>query len=390
MENNQPVTDTPSAAPESSTPVESSPSPANAGTELSRQRDNPRTSRGRSSKKSSSGDRLTDSMTAAYDAIQARGDSGQQSPTVAPEQPNLAEIYGRRDAALDELAGKFETLPPETREYLRNAIDRPAMPQAWSQDKAELWGKHDPSVQAYIAQREQEAHQRITELGNQAKSSPIDEVVSRYQAHIPRGQDGQPMPAHSVLEHLLAAHSMLEQQPAAAIQALANSYGIDLRQMAHDPQAAAQQEQVRSHYEQTIAQLQHQNAMLQQRQQQWQSQRQEYLQKQALEYLQDKEYSPELEAEIHHQVAALRARDPAKFAIDPMAVLREAERRAFKFTGHGDKSSAAEAKKRADEAKRLASLNVKTTGLSRSPGNVSGDMWSPDAWDAAYAKASGR
>jgi hypothetical protein len=386
-DNTQPIE---SAAPESSAPVSDTADTSSATPASSPSR--PHGGRGsrKSATSATTGDKFAASLEQTYNRIQARGDSGQQSPAVSADipGPSLEEVYGRRDAALNELASNFDTLPEETKAYLRTAIDRLPMPQAWSQDKAEAWAKLDPVTQKYISERELQAAQKISELG-QAKSSPFDEVVQRYSSHIPRGPDGNPMPAQSVLDHLLAAHAMLESQPGPAIQALANSYGIDLRQMAHDPQAAAQQQQIVSQYAQQVQHLQAQVAQLQSQRSQYQSQRAQWLQQQALEYLKDKEYSPEFENEIHHQVAAIRDRNPAQFEIDPMSVLREAERRAYKFTGHGDKSSAEEAKKKADEAKRLGSMNVKSK-IGRSPSGVSGDMWSPDNWEAAYSKASGR
>jgi hypothetical protein len=58
-----------------------------------------------------------------------------------------------------------------------------------------------------------------------------------------------------------------------------------------------------------------------------------------------------------------------------MAVLREAEKRALSITGVQDRQAVAEAKKKADAAKRLAQLNVKSSSGS-SPKAASGDMYS--------------
>src|SRR5262249_19737840 len=159
-------------------------------------------------------ERLTASLSEAYD----RASKGEA--VLAPGEPTPAEIFGRRDAAVDALTAYFDNLPAETKEYIRQAIDRPPMPQAWGQDKSELWGKLDRSAQEYIAERELQAQQKISELGNQAKASSLDEVIGKYSAHIPRGPDGQAMSPPAVLESLLQAHYTLEQNPAAAIQFL--------------------------------------------------------------------------------------------------------------------------------------------------------------------------
>jgi hypothetical protein len=390
----QPVTDTPSAAPESSAPVaDIRPSVAPATTDTSSQ--TARTSRGRSSKKSS-GDKLADSMEQTYNRIQARGDSLPDAATdVAPEGPSLNEIYGKRDASINELANTFDTLPDEAREYLRSAIDRPKMPQAWGADRAEAWAKLDASTQGYIAQRELEAAQKITELGQEVSHmrqsggmvGELADVVAHFTPRLPPEVANMSRPEQ--IARLYAASEAIHRDPIGSIIQLARHHGVDLSQIGGNPQAAAQQREVLAQHQQAVAQLQSEVSRLRQQQSQYQSQRAQWLQQEALEYLKDKEYSPEFENEIHHQVAAIRDRNPAQFEIDPMSVLREAERRAFKFTGHGDKSSAEEAKKKADEAKRLSSLNVKSK-IGRSPSNVSGDMWSPDNWEAAYSKASGR
>jgi hypothetical protein len=326
-------------------------------------------------------------MSAVYD----RASKGEAAPAVSADVPgpSLEEVYSKRDAALDGVVSVFDTLPDEAREYLRSAIDRPKMPQAWSADRAEAWAKLDASTQAYIAQRELEAQQKISELGNRKSSDEFAPVLERYGSVIPRGQDGQPMAPPQVLESLLSAHHALEQNPAAAIQWLAQSYGLDLRQMAYDPTAAQQQQEVVSQYAQAMQRAQAEVAQLRAQQQQWQQQRQQHLYNQIFEYGKDKPHWAEIEQEAMHQIAAIRDANPGLFEIDPMGCLKEAEKRALSIVGVTTKNSAIEAKKKADEAKRLSSLNVRSK-IGRSPSNVSGDMWSPDNWEAAYSKASGR
>jgi hypothetical protein len=49
----------------------------------------------------------------------------------------------------------------------------------------------------------------------------------------------------------------------------------------------------------------------------------------------------------------------------------------------------AEAKKKADDAKRLASLNVKSSA-GRSPRTISKDMWASDSWGDIYDRVANR
>jgi hypothetical protein len=207
---------------------------------------------------------------------------------------------------------------------------------------------------------------------------------------IPRGADGSPLPPQAVMESLLSAHHALETHPAAAIAWLAQSYGVDLGQLAYDPAAEAQRQQVTTQHQQAMQQLQHQYQQLQAQHQHWHNQRLQYLQNQILDYAKDKAHWPEIENEVYHQIAAIRDQRPGLYEIDPMAVLKEAEKRALSITGVNERRSAAENKRKADDAKRLASINMKTGGMSRSPSNVGRDMWSGDTWTSAYDRATRR
>src|SRR5262249_20865403 len=234
----------------------------------------------------------------------------------------------------------------------------------------------------------------ISELGNQAKASSLDEVIGKYSAHIPRGTDGQAMSPPAVLESLLQAHYTLEQNPAAAIQFLAQNYGLDLAQMAFDPvahqQAEMQRQQVVAQYENVIRQLDYKYQALQQQYAQAQQQRLAYVQQEAAKFFEGKEWSSDLEQETLHQVAALRDRNPSLYHADPLSVLREAHTRALKVLGMQAKQDQVDAKKRADQAKKPSELNVRTHGLSHAAGAASQGMFANDTWDAAYARAQKR
>ena len=59
----------------------------------------------------------------------------------------------------------------------------------------------------------------------------------------------------------------------------------------------------------------------------------------------------------------MKLTDPGRVQADPIGALKEAESIALKISGVEDRLPArqAQARKRADEAKRLASLNVRST-----------------------------
>jgi DNA uptake protein ComE-like DNA-binding protein len=138
-----------------------------------------------------------------------------------------------------------------------------------------------------------------------------------------------------------------------------------------------------------VHQLQHQLAQLQHQQQSWQNQRQQYLQEHIMEFIKDQVHTPELEDELVRQVQAVRATNPRLFESGPMAVVKQAHSRALAIVPDADKSKAEEAKKKADEARRLGSLNVRSV-LSKSPSNIEKDIWSSANWESAYDKANRR
>src|SRR5262245_12343324 len=336
MIDNAPISET-TVAPESSAPVTdtstTSPAPTPTTARPSRGRNGPR-----KSPAPSSVDSITDTLSKTYDAAVAR-DGGQQSaPSETPTEPAPEPI---------EAPNSYSKL-------------------------LDVWGNVPREVQQMIFEREKEAQDKISAQGSEiaelrkagGSAAELGGVIERYSAHIPRDQSGQAMAAPAVLEHLLAAHQMLEQSPGPAIMALANSYGVSLADLAFDPQAHAASEQQRQYqlaqHQYEVKQLHNQIAQLQHQQQQYHQQRMGYLHQETAKFFEGKEYSSELENEIHHQVAALRDRNPSLFEVAPLEVLKLAEERALQFTGISDKRKTTEAKKKADEARRLASLNVRS------------------------------
>ena len=97
------------------------------------------------------------------------------------------------------------------------------------------------------------------------------------------------------------------------------------------------------------------------------------MQREIENYIREKSYWPEIEEEVHRQVNAVKDQNPSLYAMDPLRVIREAEQRALAITGVKNKLNLGEARRKADEARRLASLNVKSK-IGSSPHSVPGDM----------------
>src|SRR5262245_23650387 len=240
-----------------------------------------------------------------------------------------------------------------------------AAPGNWKQDLD--WKGLPRSVQEHIAQRETEYQRGMTKYGEDYKlAKGINDLIDQFQQGMP--EHYRAIPKHEQIQFLYAAQDMLTRDPVSAIQWLAQAHGVDLGQFGPGAQRVSQIEQ------------QHQRLH---------QERQQYIQQEVQNFVKDKPYWPQIEDEVVRQVNAIRETNPSLWSADPLTVMRQAHDTALKVTGVQSKLDAVEAKKKADEAKRLASLNVRSA-MGRSPSNISNDMWSNDNWGAAYDKATNR
>jgi hypothetical protein len=287
-------------------------------------------------------------------------------------------------ASLSAVYDRAEAREPQSTEASHSTPDS-LPPSINGRMNPDTWAAMPKEAQQLFLQREQEAQAKISQAGRElaelrkagGTSAELGNVIGKYANHIPRGPDGNPMPPAVVMESLLAAHHALETHPAQALAWLAQSYGIPLAALGQDPEAVALQQRETAQYRQQLAQLQ-------QQQSRYQSQRQAYLQKEIEGLITGKEHWGTIEEECVRQVEAVRSQNPSLYEADPIRVVREAITRAEKIAGVND---AAETVKKAREAKRLASLNVKSS-VGKSPSNVSGGMFDTSTWENAYSKAN--
>jgi hypothetical protein len=331
-----------------------------------------------------SGADIGSTMEAVYDA---------HNPDQESEPSEYVSNEPRRsaDAAL-ELQENPEDEPSE--------IESPPgsqMPLSWGKDREALWSNLDPQTQAFIAQRELEAQRRISELGRTAKHGDIGEAFEHYRAQgvIPLGENGEPLSAPEVLESALAFDRQLRTDPAAAITALANAHGVSLAALAgvqsewEQTYGNLQQELQKQRAE--IEQWQQQHAQyeqqLQQQRQQQYAAREQWMAGELEKFTSGKAYWSTIEDEVIRQVEVVRSMAPARLQSDPLSVLKEAEQRALRVMGvdPDEKSKLAEAKKKADQAKRLASMNVGRRGIAgKSAGSGSWEETLADTYDRIH------
>lgn len=133
-----------------------------------------------------------------------------QSKVAAPSAPEGLEVPGKPELAAPEPA--------------RPAIEAP---QSLPDDVKKAWATFPPEVQAGIARRENEAHEKITADGQKIKAlSAFEEALQPFQARLQQVQ----APPHEYVRRLAAADQLLASDPLRGIQEVARLYGIDLRQ----------------------------------------------------------------------------------------------------------------------------------------------------------------
>jgi predicted chitinase len=162
---------------------------------------------------------------------------------------------------------------------------------------------------------------------------------------------------------------------------LARACGVDLARLAEAPVDPIQQVQQQARQEIERARQQERESILAQLQQQQQQQAAAYEQQLADfigQFKADKPNWDEIESDLVYHVHALRATNPG---LPPHEILKTAYDRALASRPEADpraKESAqkelAERKRKANEAKRLASLNVKSM-IGAAPKSVGKDMY---------------
>lgn len=270
-----------------------------------------------------------------------------------------------------------ETSEPETVSEQEPVVeakepDKPAIqrPQSWSSDVDELWVTLPPKAQEIIAKRESEAHKRITELGEVAKTA---EPIKEYLEPLQRASARMGLPPGEGLKLLLAADDYLARDPAAAIQWLAQQSGVDLSRFGQPAQERSEVAPEVSALNQKIAHLERMlsdtSYRIQQREQFELQTQHQTLESLVNDFAKGKEYWPEIESEVVAQIRAIKSANPS---MDPKVVLEKAHDNALKINDEvrnklteakrkeEEAKKAAETKRKAEEAKRLASLNVRS------------------------------
>lgn len=192
-------------------------------------------------------------------------ENGEEQPSNAAPDAGLSPEE-RADAELAALYDKLnategEENPEESGENAdqpdEEALEpeNPAIeaPKSWSAEMKEKWAELPPAAQEYIAQREREAHDQISRMGQElGHYRPVGELVGQYQHVFDRNgvtfEDG--------FNRLMAAQELLERDPLKGLAAIAQTFGVDLvKAFGGQAQGQRPQNPEVSHLQRKISQL---------------------------------------------------------------------------------------------------------------------------------------
>lgn len=323
---------------------------------------------------------LADELSAVWDDVHER----EKGPDRAADGK-----FAKRNHVADALAPEAEEPAPETQdqspdegqaEPLKAAAIEP--PTSWSGEMKAKFAALPPDAQEYIAQRERDAHARITQLGQQAKTfEPLSKVLEQHRDLF----EAKGLAPDDGINRLLTVQRALESDPHATIQRLAQMYGVTLP----TGEPGSESTQV-SFLQQRIAQLEGQiretrEKVVSREQKEVETQRQTIVSA-VDEFAKSKADYDILEPYIEEAVRLIRMKEPNAPVKDVLeqayekAVWLHPDTRAKRIADEAAKR-AEEDRKAAEKASRVAKLNVKTSASAK---QASRGLDSPDYWSSLY------
>lgn len=254
-------------------------------------------------------------------------------------------------------------------------------PQSWSADVKALWDKVPPEAQSLIAKREAEAHAKISEQGQEiAQYEPLRGVIERHLDSFQRNG----VSVEQGLAALLEASDRMDSDPVRAIQYFANTYGVDLRQLAGLQPSEQTSPDVRMLLQKIDGlerQLADTTGKIYSREQREAQTQLSSLQEKVIEFSKDKPDWAELEQDTLAEIYGIRA-GIDNGLIKPMTetdMLKKAYERAQRNNpeawaksqerekADAEKKRLAEAQKNSKDARRSQPLSVKTSAANAQP-----------------------
>lgn len=108
-----------------------------------------------------------------------------------------------------------------------------APPYSWSADNKELFSKLPREMQEYLSKREQERESFVGRKAQEVSAvreryAPVERIVTQYSDTFKRAN----IDPYQGLESLVLAQQYLDKDPVGALRLMAQSYGLDLSQLA--------------------------------------------------------------------------------------------------------------------------------------------------------------
>jgi hypothetical protein len=313
-------------------------------------------------------DSIEKSMSVAYDKINPPRENGK---FVAKDKPEVSADVAAEKPADTATQTTDQNPAPAPVEPVR-AIDAPL---SWSAEMKAKWGSVPPDVQPFVAQREAEAHKRISELGQQVKTfEPYRSIEERFKGVI---QKNNLRPVDAVARAMAVAE-MFEENAENAIQELAKAYGVNLsvgQAAPSEPGAenSAAYRALEAKYSALERRLAQTDSKVTARERSEQEQTRAALDKLVSDFSKDKADLADIEGDFVAHISAIRQSEPDLSHEKVLEKAYEAARWAnpntrTKLLAEQDKQrtekAEAEQKKKAAEAKKVGSLNVKSTAAS--------------------------
>lgn len=303
---------------------------------------------------------IDDTLRQAWDKLNPRRDD--TGRFAAREPATEAQPQQEPQATTDQTAEKAA-------EPAKPAIEPP---HSWSAEAKARWANVPPDTQAYIAEREAQAHQAITRAGQQIKAyEPIARVLDAYKDTFEKNgltpDDG--------IGRLLEVERNLARDPVSAVKEIAKAYGVDLATLTNEQTAPAQQAEqgqpdpqvatLKAELAQLKAELGKVGSYLTAQQRAQLASEEQVLARQIAEFAKDK---PHFEA-VRHVMGALMQADPnlsLDDAYEQATYARPDTRQRILADQQkaAEEKRAEEARKKAADAKRSAAVNVKSSTSS--------------------------
>lgn len=180
---------------------------------------------------------MEDTMSAIYDKLQTSdSDEGQE----AAPQENAEEALAEEPASEDEEPD--EGVETEGDEPQPGSDEPLEAPSRWSEERKAKFAALPRDAQEILLEREREMdtgfQQKTQEIAEERKRfQQLDQVLTPIREPLQRAGVSEA----EYVNRLVAADRMLSQDPAAALQKLAEGYGIDLRQLVSETDQQAQE-----------------------------------------------------------------------------------------------------------------------------------------------------